>query len=129
MVRTAPEPLPEFSPDRLLDRMSEALQVAAEPARFKTFPGWTQRVMGIFKEQFVPREFAALLAGDASVFAEGIAVAWAAKARDLAQTRSGTGGVLRKVWPSGSRWTMGRERLRCRWRRGLSRHRTRFKNR
>ena len=92
MARTAPQPLPEFSPDRLLDRVAEALQVAAEPVRFKEFPAWTQRVMGILQEQFVPREFAAVLAGDASVFAEGIAVAWAAKARDLAQTRPGTGG-------------------------------------
>ena len=92
MARTAPQPLPEFSPDRLLDRVAEALQAAAEPARFKKFPAWTQRVMGILKKQFVPREFAAVLAGDASVFAEGIAVAWAAKARDLAQTRAGTGG-------------------------------------
>ena len=57
------------------DRVAEALQVAAEPAKFKKFPAWTQRVMEILKEQFVPREFAAVLAGDASVFAEGIAVA------------------------------------------------------
>ena len=51
----APKPLPEFSPDRLLDRVAEALQAAAEPARFKKFPAWTQRVKGIAQEQFVPR--------------------------------------------------------------------------
>ncbi len=92
MASTAPKPLPEFSPDRLLDRVAEALQVATTPAKLRTFPGWTQRVMGILKEQFVPREFASILTADGSIFAEGIAVAWAAKARDLAQSRASSGG-------------------------------------
>lgn len=92
MARTAPQPLPEFSPDRLLDRIAEALTAASEPAKLRRFPGWTQRVMRILKDQFVPQEYAAILTGDGSVFAEGIAVAWAAKAQDLAQSRESSGG-------------------------------------
>lgn len=91
MPRTQPKPLPEFSPERLLTRVAEALQVASAPEKLRAFPAWTQRVMGILKEQFVPREYASVLTGDGSVFAEGIAVAWAAKAQDLAQSRESSG--------------------------------------
>ena len=89
--RAPPKPLPDFAPERLLDRMAEALTVATEPEKLRRFPAWTRRVMRILKEQFVPREFTAILTGDGSIFAEGIAVAWAAKARDLAQSRETTG--------------------------------------
>lgn|GEM_PF-2982805 len=92
MNRTKPKPLLEFTPDRLLDRIAEALRVAAESEKLSDFPKWTQRVMRILRDQFVPREYASVLAGDGSVFAEGVAVAWAAKAQDLAQSRESTGG-------------------------------------
>ena len=85
--RTHSRSLPEFTPDRLADRIAEAMQVAADPAKLRNFPSWTQQVMRILKDQFIPREYASILSGDGSVFAEGVSVAWAAKARDLAQAR------------------------------------------
>lgn len=84
--------LPELTPERLLDRFAEAIQVAMVPAKLGQFPEWTQRVMRILKEQFIPREYTSILSQDASVFAEGIAVAWAAKAGDLARNQPGDGG-------------------------------------
>ena len=92
MDRPDAKPLPEFTPDRLLSRVAEAMQVALDPAKIKKFPAWTQRVMGILRDQFIPREYAAILSGDGSHFTEGIAVAWAAKARDLALARGSKGG-------------------------------------
>lgn len=91
MARLDPRPLPEFTPDRLLSRVAEAMQVATNPIEIEKFPLWTQRVMRILKEQFIPREYASILSGDGSHFTEGIAVAWAAKARDLALARGSTG--------------------------------------
>lgn len=93
MVRAQLPPLPEFTPERLLDRVAEAMQVGHDPAKLKAFPAWTRRVMRILHQQFVPREFAAILAADQSIFAEGIAVAFVATARNLARTRS-NGGYL-----------------------------------
>jgi len=90
--RMNPKPLPEFTPDRLMDRIAEAIQVASDPAKSRNFPSWTRRVMRILKEQFIPQEYTSILSGDGSIFAEGIAVAWAAKARDLAQERDSSGG-------------------------------------
>lgn len=92
MDRPDAKPLPEFTPDRLLSRVAEAMQVALDPAKIKKFPPWTQRVMGILREQFIPREYTAILSGDGSHFTEGIAVAWAAKARDIALVRGSKGG-------------------------------------
>ena len=92
MARVDPTPLPDLTPERLLDRIAEALQAARAPAKLRRFPEWTQRVMHILKQQFIPAEFTSILAGDGSVFAEGIAVAWAAKAQDLARSRAGGGG-------------------------------------
>lgn len=94
MLRASPTPLPDFTPDRLVERIAEAMTVAREPARLREFPRWTQRVMRILKEQLVPREFAFLLAADQSTFAEGVAVALAAKARDVRSARASTGGGL-----------------------------------
>jgi hypothetical protein len=93
MIRSAPpKPLPDLTPDRLVARMAEALQIEMAPAKMRRFPLWTQRVMRILKDQFIPREFASILSADATIFAEGVAVAWAAKARDLAQARNSSGG-------------------------------------
>ena len=89
--------LPEFSADRLLNRTAEAMQVALDPAKIKEFPVWTQRVMQILRDQFIPREYASILSGDGSFFTEGIAVAWAAKASDLAQVRGPQGGGFAQV--------------------------------
>ena len=89
MERPDPKSLPEFTAERLLTRIAEAMQAAIEPAKLKALPGWTQRVMRILREQFIPREYASILSGDGSFFTEGVAVAWAAKARDLAQARGG----------------------------------------
>ena len=96
--RTHFKPLPEFTPDRLADRVAEAMQVAADPAKFRNFPAWTQQVMRILKEQLIPREYTSILSGDGSVFAEGVSVAWAAKTRDLAQAREiGAGPMAQKL--------------------------------
>lgn len=84
MSRVQPPPLPEFTPERLLDRIAEAVQVGLDPGKLRQFPLWTRRVMAILKHQFVPHEFSPLLTADGSILAEGIAVAWVAKARDLA---------------------------------------------
>ncbi len=92
-----PKPLPDFTPDRLLDRIAEAIQIALEPAKIKTFPGWTQRVMRILQKQYIPREFTSILSGDGSIFTEGIAVAWATKASDLAQAQGTKGGRFAQV--------------------------------
>lgn len=83
------KPLPDLSPDRLLDRIAEALQFAKGAGRAGKLPAWTRRVMRILKDQFIPGELSAILAGDSSIFAEGIAVAWTTKARDIAQVRGG----------------------------------------
>lgn len=68
------------------------MRVGMNARELNTFPTWTRRVMRILKSQFIPAEFEAILASDASVFAEGIAVAWAAKAQDLVRARAGAGG-------------------------------------
>ena len=75
-----------------MDRIAEAMQVGLDAARLKTFPLWTRRVMLILKEQFVPREFSSLLSGGESIFVEGVAVAWVAKARDIAESSDSKGG-------------------------------------
>lgn len=92
MARAQPKSLEPLTPDRVLDRIAEAIQVGLEPARFREFPTWTQRVMRILKAQFIPAEFSALLAADQAIFAEGIAVAMAAKARDLKPLAGGGAG-------------------------------------
>ncbi len=92
--RPAPAPLPEFSPERLVERIAEALTVARDPATLGRFPEWTQRVMRILREQLVPGEFAVVLAAQQSVFAEGVAVALAAKAADVRSTGTTGGGLL-----------------------------------
>lgn len=92
VLRAPPAPLPEFSPERLVERIAEAMTVARDPAKLRDFPRWTQRVMRILKEQLVPREFAFLLSADQSTFAEGVAVALAAKARDVRLARHSSGG-------------------------------------
>ena len=92
MDRPDAKPLPEFTPDRLLSRIAEAMQVAMDPDKIKEFPLWTRRVMHILRDQFIPREYTSILSGDGSYYTEGIAVAWAAKARDLAQVRGSSGG-------------------------------------
>lgn len=81
--RSNPTPLPKLTSDRLIERIAEAMQVGLEPAKFRKFPLWTQRVMLILKDQFVPREFITILSAGESVFAEGVAVAWVAKGRDF----------------------------------------------
>jgi hypothetical protein len=98
MGRTPPKPLPDFSPDRLADRIAEAMQVAADSAKLRNFPSWTQQVMRILKDQFIPREYTSILSGDGSVFAEGVSVAWAARARDLARASDiGEGRMAQKL--------------------------------
>ncbi len=98
MPRALPNPLPELTPERLIERVAEAIQIGLEPARLKNFPAWTQRVMRILKEQFVPREFESILSADQAIFAEGVAVAWAAKARDASPAPTAGGRRLaRKV--------------------------------
>jgi hypothetical protein len=92
MPRAVAQPLPDLTPERLLDRIAEAMQVGRDPTQSKKFPAWTRRVMGILKEQFVPREFTSILSADGSILAEGIAVAWVAKAQDLAQARPTSSG-------------------------------------
>lgn len=92
MERTDIPLLPEFTADRLLSRVAEAMQVAIAPAKLKEFPIWTQRVMRILREQFIPNEYASILSGDGSFFTEGVAVAWAARANDLARIRGVAGG-------------------------------------
>jgi hypothetical protein len=87
MPRVAAELLPDLSPDRLLDRIAEAIQLSTRPAKVRKLPPWTRRVMRILKDQFIPTEFSSVLAGDGSLFAEGVAVAWSAKARDIAEAR------------------------------------------
>jgi hypothetical protein len=92
MPSAPPTLLPDLSPDRLVERIAEAMLIARDSRGQSKLPTWTRHVMRILKDQFIPDEFASILAGDGSVFAEGIAVAWSAKARDIAQTR-GTGGM------------------------------------
>jgi hypothetical protein len=91
VARAAPVSLPPFAPERLVERIAEAMTVARDPATLKTFPAWTQRVMGILKEQLLPREVAFLLSADQSIFAEGVAVALSAKARDVRLARPSGG--------------------------------------
>ncbi|HTB80673.1 MAG TPA: hypothetical protein VK717_07285 [Opitutaceae bacterium] len=88
VTRAIPVPLPDLTRARLLDRVTEALQVGISPERAHDFPRWTQRVMRILKEQFVPREYASILSADKSILVEGIMVAWTAKARDLVSAAS-----------------------------------------
>jgi hypothetical protein len=64
------------------------MRVAAAPQEARNFPSWTLRVMAILRDQFIPREYRSILAGDRSILAEGIAVAWIAKAGDLASSRA-----------------------------------------
>jgi hypothetical protein len=97
VVRPRFTPLPNFTPDRLLDRVAEAMQVGGNPEKFAAFPRWTQRVMLILKEQFVPRELVAILSADQSIFVEGIAVALAASARNLAPAASNGGYLAQKL--------------------------------
>jgi len=87
-------PLPDVTLDRLLDRIAEALRVGRDPTTLRKYPLWTQRVMRILKAQFVPQEYTSMLTGDGSVLSEGIAVAWAAKAQDLAKTYNANAGAL-----------------------------------
>jgi hypothetical protein len=94
MGRAQPKSLPDLTPDRLIERVAEAVRVGMEPAKLRSFPAWTQRVMRILKDQFLPREFAAIFAADQSVFAEGVAVAWMAKAREAQQTPAASGGRI-----------------------------------
>ena len=94
MGRVQPKSLPEFTPERLLERLAEAMQIGMAPARVNEFPKWTQRVMRILKQQFVPREFESILAADQSAYAEGVAVALAASARDMADTSQARGGLF-----------------------------------
>jgi hypothetical protein len=91
----ASAPLPDLSAERLVERLVEALHCATDPARLASLPPWVRRVMRILKEQFVPPEYTPILAGEASVFAEGVAVAWAARARDLGGT--GTPGFAARL--------------------------------
>ncbi len=91
------QPLPELSPDRLLMRMAEAMQVGLEPAKLQEFPAWTRRVMRILKEQFIPREFAEVYSVGHSIFAEGISVALAAKAQDMARVTGTSGAQFAQV--------------------------------
>jgi hypothetical protein len=81
----------------LLDRVAEAMQVASDPAKFDAFPRWTQRVMLILKEQFVPRELVAILSADHSIFVEGIAVALAANAQNMASAAANGGSLAQKL--------------------------------
>ena len=97
MQRLDTKLLPEFTADRLLSRIAEAMQIAIDPAKIGTFPAWTRRVMRILRDQFIPKEYAAILSGDGSFFTEGVAVAWAAKARDLAQIHGTEGGRFAQV--------------------------------
>ena len=92
MPSAPPTLLPDLLPDRMVERIAEAMLVARDSHGRRKIPVWTRHVMRILKDQFIPGEFASILAGDGSVFAEGIAVAWSAKARDIAQSR-GTGGT------------------------------------
>lgn len=97
MVRARFAPLPDFNADRLLDRVAEALQLASHPEKFAALPRWTQRVMRILKEQFVPRELEAILAADHSILVEGIAVALAASASNLAPMAANGGALAQKL--------------------------------
>ena len=97
MARTRFTPLPEFTPDRLLDRVAEALQIGNDPAQIERFPPWTRRVMLILHEQFVPRELASILSAGESVFVEGIAVAFVATARTLARSGINGGPLAQKL--------------------------------
>ena len=62
------------------------MQIGLEPAKFREFPAWTQRVMRILRDQLVPREFVEILSAGESVFAEGVSVAWVAAGPDLLRT-------------------------------------------
>ena len=93
MAHVNPPSLPDVALDRLLDRIAEALRAGSDPATFRKFPRWTQRVMRILQAQFVPAEYTNILSADSSVLAEGIAVAWTAKARDLAQAQTASGEI------------------------------------
>lgn len=96
--RAAPlAPLPAFTPDRLLDRVAEAIQVGLAPEKFAAFPTWTQRVMRILKEQFVPAEIATILQADGAIFAEGIAVALTARTQDRTAPAQRNGRFARQL--------------------------------
>jgi len=88
-MRIEPGALPDLTHERLLERVAEAMQIGSRPDYLRTFPQWTRRVMQILKEQFIPTEYAPILSGDESIFAEGVIVAWAAKARDFALATRG----------------------------------------
>ncbi|MEO6993799.1 MAG: hypothetical protein ABI273_09240 [Lacunisphaera sp.] len=85
-------PLPELTSDRLIERITEAMQIGLDPAKFSEFPAWTQRVMRILRDQLVPREFVQILSVGESVFAEGVSVAWVAAGPDLMRTPNASAG-------------------------------------
>jgi hypothetical protein len=85
-----PAPLPELTPQRLIERVSEAMQLVLAPQLQERFPSWTQRVMRILKDQFIPDEYASVLSNDGSAFVEGVGVAWTGNAQDLVRA-TGTG--------------------------------------
>lgn len=98
MSREITDSLPEFSPERLADRLAEAVELGKQPEKFSKYPAWTRKVMLILKEQLVPPEFAAMLAADQAVFCEGVCVAWMAEAREIGRRReSRDGEFARKV--------------------------------
>ena len=98
MARAPSAPLPAFTPERFADRLAEAIALSQQPERFRALPRWLQRTMTILKEQLVPPEYAAALAADAAVFADGVMIAWLAQARDtFAQADTEEGRFARQV--------------------------------
>lgn len=98
MSREITGALPEFSPERLADRLAEAVELGKRPEKVSEYPKWTQKVMLILKEQLVPAEFVAMLAADQAVFCEGVCVAWMAQAREIVgRADSRDGDFARKV--------------------------------
>ena len=81
--RAKTTPLPELTSDRLIQRITEVMQIGLAPEKFREFPSWTQRVMRILRDQLVPDEFVEILSAGGSVFAEGVSVAWVAAGPDL----------------------------------------------
>jgi hypothetical protein len=98
MGRVPSAPLPAFTPERFADRLAEAIALSQRPERFRALPAWLQRTMTILKEQLVPPEYAAALAVDQAVFADGVLVAWLAQARDtFAEAGTAEGRFARQV--------------------------------
>lgn len=90
--RAKPTPLPELTSDRLIERITEVMQIGLAPEKFREFPSWTQRVMRILRDQLVPDEFVEILSAGGSVFAEGVSVAWVAAGPDLMRTPNANAG-------------------------------------